>query len=290
MKDVPKDALVVSSLIGRPLTARRQLNTRGLRSLDYFAFQRYAKISIDPVRHWDQFKSDFAENRSRYEWIFDLLADSDSRAEFSDLINFRLSSDLRHMGDRTDRQHEQYFEDFLSLKPEGETFLDAGSFDGQTSLEFIKRCPGYESIHAFEPDPRNMAVVEHRLAGIPNVTFHPYGLSDRSQLLGFEAQGSRSRVSETGPFQIEVRPLDDILATPFTFLKIDIEGEERAALHGAKGSIARHRPRLAISAYHRYDDFWRIPEIVLSVRDDYEIYLRHYTEGVDETVMFFVPR
>ncbi len=38
------------------------------------------------------------------------------------------------------------------------------------------------------------------------------------------------------------------------------------------------------------DDFWRIPEQVLSYRDDYNIFLRHYTEGVSETVMFFIPK
>jgi len=29
---------------------------------------------------------------------------------------------------------------------------------------------------------------------------------------------------------------------------------------------------------------------VLGLREDYAVYLRHYTEGVFETVMYFVPR
>ena len=29
--------------------------------------------------------------------------------------------------------------------------------------------------------------------------------------------------------------------------------------------------------------------MVLSIRSDYKIYLRHYTEGIYETVMYFIP-
>lgn len=81
-----------------------------------------------------------------------------------------------------------------------------------------------------------------------------------------------------------------MLSEPFTFLKMDIEGQEMAALAGARNAIVEHQPRLAICVYHRFDDLWKIPERVLSYRSDYAIYLRHYTEGITETVMFFLPR
>lgn len=29
---------------------------------------------------------------------------------------------------------------------------------------------------------------------------------------------------------------------------------------------------------------------VLSIRDDYKIYVRHYTEGLGESVMYFIPK
>ncbi len=71
---------------------------------------------------------------------------------------------------------------------------------------------------------------------------------------------------------------------------MDIEGAEYDALRGAEQTISEHHPRLAISVYHRVDDLRRIPELVLSYRSDYDLFLRHYTEGVTETVMFFIPR
>ena len=61
------------------------------------------------------------------------------------------------------------------------------------------------------------------------------------------------------------------------------------ALDGASKTIMEYHPRLAASVYHQADDLGRIPELVLWYRDDYSLYLSYYTEGVTETVLFFVP-
>ena len=71
---------------------------------------------------------------------------------------------------------------------------------------------------------------------------------------------------------------------------MDIEGGELAALEGARGSIEAHRPALAVCVYHRPSDFWTVPRTILSMSPDYLVYLRHYTESIYETVMYFVPK
>lgn len=291
LQEVPKDALVLSVVAGeRPLVAMKRLNEHGLRSLDYFAFRRYANLDLKPVWFWDEFPVDFEEHRERYDWVFNKLRDEESRVIFQKIINFRLSSDLAFSDGFTDARHRQYFEDFLNLESEGEVFVDVGCFDGATSELFIEHCPDYAAIHVFEPEVENMSVVKQRLAVHARIHYHQLGLSDRAETLRFEAKGSSSRITEQGVTEIEVRRLDDVLREPFSFLKMDIEGEEMAALEGARSAIVEHHPRLAISVYHRYDDLWRIPERILSYRSDYDIYLRHYTEGITETVMFFLPR
>lgn len=289
-KDVPQDALVVVVVVGRPFVAEKCLLNHGIRFLDYFAFKRYSLLNILPVLFWDDFRNDFETYRDKYEWIYNFLYDDESKVIFNQLINFRLSSNLKYMRGFTDSQYRQYFEDFLELKPYGEVFVDVGGFDGYTTLEFIKRCPNYAAVHLFEPEQTNMDVVTETLAGLSRVYCYLSGLSNQSQTLRFSAQGSSSRISEDGEVVIEVARLDDLLHEPFTFLKMDIEGGEVSALEGMKESIIKYHPRLAISVYHRVDDFWRIPEQVLSYRDDYNIFLRHYTEGVSETVMFFIPK
>ena len=71
---------------------------------------------------------------------------------------------------------------------------------------------------------------------------------------------------------------------------MDVEGAEGAAIAGAGEVIRAHHPKLAISVYHNAGDLIDIPRQVLAIRDDYELRLRHYTEGFTETVMYFLPR
>ncbi len=70
---------------------------------------------------------------------------------------------------------------------------------------------------------------------------------------------------------------------------MDLEGWELKALQGCREHILEDYPKLAISVYHSASDFWKVHQAIMAVRDDYSVYLRHYTEGWSETVMFFMP-
>ena len=73
------------------------------------------------------------------------------------------------------------------------------------------------------------------------------------------------------------------------FIKMDIEGAELDALKGAEASIRNHRPKLAISLYHKPDDFDTIPRYLASLDLGYRFYLDHHTIYQNETVLFGVP-
>jgi FkbM family methyltransferase len=286
---VPKDALVVVVVLGRPLTAEKRLKAASLKHLDYFSFFKYSGLPIKPVTCWADFRLDFQQNRAQYDWIYKLLKDNISRKTFTSIINFRVSYDLKYMTGFEDIQSRQYFERFLNLEREGEVFVDVGGFDGQTSRQFIERCPDYSAIHFFECDKTNLNNAKYCLSQYRDIAYYEIALSDRKELLKFTSNGSCSRIDSRGQIILEADKMDNILSGPASFIKMDIEGYEVKALSGAKETIDANHPRLAVSVYHNGDDLWQIPRQVLSVRDDYMLYLRHYTEGVDETVMFFVP-
>ena len=52
--------------------------------------------------------------------------------------------------------------------------------------------------------------------------------------------------------------------------------------------IINDKPKLAISLYHKYDDFYEIPNLILSFRPDYKLYIRHASEQLWETVLFAI--
>lgn len=287
--NVSKDALVVVAVVGKTLIAEKRVKEFLFKSLDYFSFYKYSGLALKQVMFWDGFIEDFEVNRSKYEWIDNLLSDDISKKQYLNIINFRLSYDLNYMRGFQSIEDQLYFEDFLELNSEGETFVDVGGFDGYTSQEFIRLCPRYKSIHIFEPEEKNISLAKQRLREEKSINFHQLGLSDKKQTLKFDVGGSSSKISDTGSVIIEVDKLDDIIDEPVTFIKMDIEGAEADAIEGAKETIKKYHPRLAISVYHKANDFWKIPEQILAIRDDYKIFLRHYTEGIAETVMFFIP-
>jgi FkbM family methyltransferase len=290
--DLPPASLVVVASMLRPASAMRSLEETDATALDYFAFERFSGLDVKPVTFWPQFRVDYAKNRPLYDAVRERLADEESREVFDALVRFRLTGDLSAMAARRYDMVNQYFEDFLQLQPVGESFVDIGCYDGFTSMEFARRAPGFEHITAFEPAADNYAVVVGNLEqlGADRITVHQCGLSDSSAVLSFSSgQGSSSRLSSDGDTTIRVERLDDIDVQSATFLKMDIEGAEEPALHGSVETIRRHRPRLAISVYHRAQDFWRIPQLIDATGIDYELRMRHYTEGIDETVMFFLP-
>jgi hypothetical protein len=58
------------------------------------------------------------------------------------------------------------------------------------------------------------------------------------------------------------------------------------ALAGAEQTIRRHRPKLALSVYHRDEDLVEIPAWVDGLDLGYELWLEHRWPGEAETVLF----
>ncbi|MBQ3930876.1 MAG: FkbM family methyltransferase, partial [Firmicutes bacterium] len=88
-------------------------------------------------------------------------------------------------------------------------------------------------------------------------------------------RGTHREDSAAVTVRTQLRSLDSVLAgRRADFIKMDIEGAERNAVQGAAGTIKTFRPRMLVAAYHRTEDLFAVPEAVLSIRPDYELYLR----------------
>lgn len=55
---------------------------------------------------------------------------------------------------------------------------------------------------------------------------------------------------------------------------------------GAKNTIQKLKPKIAISVYHKTADLWEIPLKVLEINPDYKFYLRHHSHDVYDTVLY----
>lgn len=131
--------------------------------------------------------------------------------------------------------------------------------------------------------------MEDRTGSLKNVHIIPKGVLDHSGTLCFSAEGtSGSHISELGE-QIEVTTIDEALhGVNVTFIKMDIEGAELQALKGAKETIQRCKPKLAICVYHRREDLITIPQYIQSLNAGYKLYFRNYSPHGLEAVIYAI--
>lgn len=186
----------------------------------------------------------------------------------------------------------QYFDVFIPH--ENETFVDCGCFDGSTAFRFAGWSGqlGYQKIWSFEPDKNSYVLCKKALSVLGKCNVYPYGISNRNGTALFYGNGKEdSKIvtndSSQNAIEIQTITLDSFLENEkVSFIKMDIEGAEYKALEGAARIIAEQKPRLAISIYHRNEDVFLIPQLLLELRKDYKFYVRHYSLVTNETVLY----
>ena len=191
----------------------------------------------------------------------------------------------------------QYFDYFQP--GDGEVFVDCGCFDGGSCYRFAGWCgvKGYEHIYSFEADPANYEKCKALLEPLGKCELFPFGTGNKREKVYFFSKGfedsrivSKEEADKIGPdgvTMIETVALDEVLeGKKITFLKMDVEGAEYEALLGAQKLIAECHPRMAISIYHKPEDFIVLANLVLEMNPEYRITFRHYGLDELETIMY----
>jgi len=196
----------------------------------------------------------------------------------------------------------QYFfhRDGVTITPQtGDIVLDGGACFGDTALLFASTIGSSGHVHSFEPLARQREVFASNLALNPDlsarISVHSWALDECSdRVLTFTDGGAGARASSDGSARVTTVTIDDFVQrqglSRVDFIKMDIEGGETAALHGATQTIRRFRPRLAISIYHSLNDLVKLPLLVRTLAPEYDLYIQHHTIHADETILYGRPR
>ena len=286
---LPANAVVVNcSTSISPVDVAQMLQSAGIQQvLGIDALIHAAKGQLKVPWFVLQMHDDYHNHVAEWQCIFDALSDEESRTTLLEVIQYRLTANASYMHRYKVRLNDQYFEEFMQFQ--NEVFVDAGGFDGDTTEEFCKRYPDYEKVFLFEPSNTNLNLAKLRLQGYRNIEFFPVGLSNEQGVLHFNPEaGSASAVTSVGDISIEVDTLDNLVQERVSFIKMDLEGWELQALEGCKAHITSAKPKLAIAVYHHARDFRLVYNYVMSLNPSYKVYLRHYTQGWSETIMFFI--
>jgi FkbM family methyltransferase len=268
----------------------------------YECFEKMAKYSshqqvsrcilFDAVYSQDHFYDYhfIEEHRIEFECLYNTLEDEHSKEVLIAFINAKISGCLDDLYDLNIKGEKQYFPSFLQLS-ESEIFVDCGAYDGDTIISFNNITNGkYNKIYAFECDNINVEKLKRNVSNYKNIEIFEKGCFSEKTFLSFSNEGSEaSKIEKDGTFQIEVDTIDNIVLNhTASFIKMDIEGAELEALKGAKNTIIRSMPKLAISIYHKPEDLITIPQYILSLNKSYKIYLRNHRYMSFDTVLYAI--
>ena len=178
----------------------------------------------------------------------------------------------------------------------GDYVIDAGACFGDTALAFAHSVGAEGHVYTFDPLPRHFSIMQENFAMnpelAPRITAFDVGLSNEDHTGG--GQQAVNGVINPGAtvfgWDVTTRRIDDLVArgevARVDFIKMDIEGSELLALKGAEQSIRRWKPKLAISLYHRPNDFFTIPQWIDTLDCGYRFFLDHYSIHNEESVLY----
>ena len=173
------------------------------------------------------------------------------------------------------------------IPPRDAIVIDCGAYDGATSAHFAGM--GYK-VYSFEIEKKLYARA-HELAKEKNFIVENLGLGSHKHEMKYLSAGAATRFSLQGTDTAQVITLDSYIGEKqlprVDFIKMDVEGAELDILKGAATVIARYKPILALSAYHKLDDFWTLTKFIKSLRPDYEFALRQYATTPEDIADWF---
>ena len=167
---------------------------------------------------------------------------------------------------------------------EGDVVLDCGANVGVYTRQALDA--GAKLVVAIEPAPNNIECLRRNFAAEiagGRVILYPKGVWDKDDSLTLHVDPDNSAAASffwheegwTSVLEVPLTTIDKLVRElsleRVDFIKMDIEGAETRAITGGRETLARHRPRLAISAYHAPDHPVTIPAAVRSAWPGYRM-------------------
>jgi FkbM family methyltransferase len=287
--EVPKDSIILSVSTGSPLEVKNTLDAKGFTNFNYLSFYRYSKLDLVAPPFLIDFEEDFKNHCDEYAYLFDLLDDEESKEVFTKVLNFKISFDFDFMQGFTNDHDGQYFDKTIVPDIKNIHFVDGGAYVGDTIPSIIKNFPDYKKIYAVEPNELHINIAKRDFGDRKNIEFINCGLGATKEVHSTDREENQNNCDHH--YQAtNVNSVDNIVKGRVDFIKLDIEGAEQDAIDGAYETIKKYKPVLAICIYHKAEDWYKIPQKVLAIESGYKVYLRHYMQGIFESVLYFIPK
>jgi FkbM family methyltransferase len=190
----------------------------------------------------------------------------------------------------------------IAVRP-GDVVLDCGANVGVYARHALEA--GARLVVAIEPAPATLECLRRNLASeiaSGRVVVYPKGVWDKDDQLTLYVDPANTAAASflhADPKfqqvqQVPLTTIDKLVGElgleRVDFIKMDIEGAEPNALRGARQTLTRFHPRLAITSYHAPEHPALIPAVVSEIAPTYQMRCGVCTQtngGIRPDVLFF---
>lgn len=258
----------------------------------YELFDWYDDI-VRATSHVQRAEGEALDNlKCKWDSLRDKWEDDESRKVLDGLYTYFQTKERKYIEEICSNEEQYLIREVLDSIKEPLYVIDGGAYKGELVQAFTDKNIEVKKYYFFEPDVENFT--ELRALKINDMDeYINKGLWNEEGTFFFEAgKGAISRIVQyTTEDAIEVTTIDNVVGREkCNFIKMDIEGAEYNALLGARNTIERERPILAISVYHSTEDYWKIPTYLMENLENYRFYLRHHAVILSETVLYAIPK
>ena len=229
-----------------------------------------------------------------------LFQETKSQNLYHDVIEYRKTGNFELLKLKDDLSN-QYFPNDLpwltSLQEiiSGVSVLDGGAYQGETFLH-ARKLVSIKNWVFIEPDPHNFDILTKATSQtFEKKIFLETALHSTKMALKFSSAENTfgSYLSANGDLKVITSTIDEIYDNgkiDLDLIKLDVEGNELAALTGGQMTINTRKPFLAISIYHKPEDHWEIPLFISKNFPFYDFYLRLHGEQTFDLVLYCIPQ
>ena len=215
----------------------------------------------------------YAKNKNKLIEFYDNLIDDDSKNAFVEYIRAVMHDDFyRGPSIETSKKYlgDGVFEWLLD-----ESIINCGMAMGDTIFHMVSENKPFKTVYGIETSKQACFQAKKYLRLLPESIYKKVKILNMT-------------ITEKNTF-------DFLFKEEFiSLICLDVEGVELEVLKGAEEIIKNQSPVLAISIYHKKEDFVDIPNYINSIVKNYMFFLRKYVPwrsivSKDELVLYAVP-